>query len=78
MMEQTEEAPSLINAEEESCEKDKAWCLQRVGRDSDWLLLHEDSEVLVYRIPCFYLPECKHADVVMHPEVFLSTCVVHV
>lgn len=55
MMEQTEEAPSLINTEEESCGKDKVWCLQRVGRDCDWLLLHEDSEVHVYRTNRFYL-----------------------
>lgn len=49
MMEKTEEPPSS-NTEEESSEKDKIWCLQRVGRDCDWLHLLEDSEVHVYRI----------------------------
>lgn len=48
MMEKTEEPPSL-NTEEESSEKDKIWCLQRVGRDCDWLHLSEDSEVHVHR-----------------------------
>lgn len=48
MMEKTEEPPSL-NTEEETSEKDKIWCLQRVGRDCDWLRLFEDSEVHVYR-----------------------------
>lgn len=48
MMEKTEEPPSL-NTEEESSEKDKIWCLQRVGRDCDWLHLSEDSEVSVGR-----------------------------
>lgn len=48
-MEKTEEPPSL-NTEEESSEKDKIWCLQRVGRDCDWLHLSEDSEVHVHRI----------------------------
>lgn len=44
MMEKTEEPPS-INTEEEGSGKDKIWCLQRVGRDHDWLHLFEDSEV---------------------------------
>ncbi|XP_067274348.1 E3 ubiquitin-protein ligase rnf8 isoform X2 [Pseudorasbora parva] len=48
MMEKTEEPPSL-NTEEEGSEKDKIWCLQRVGRDCDWLRLFEDSEVSVGR-----------------------------
>ncbi|ROL43035.1 E3 ubiquitin-protein ligase rnf8 [Anabarilius grahami] len=48
MMEKTEEPPSL-NTEEESSGKDKIWCLQRVGRDCDWLHLLEDSEVSVGR-----------------------------
>ncbi|XP_050995483.1 E3 ubiquitin-protein ligase rnf8 isoform X2 [Labeo rohita] len=48
MMEKTEEPPSS-NTEEEGSEKDKIWCLQRVGRDRDWLHLSEDSEVSVGR-----------------------------
>uniref|UniRef100_A0A8C1Z0Z4 E3 ubiquitin-protein ligase CHFR n=1 Tax=Cyprinus carpio TaxID=7962 RepID=A0A8C1Z0Z4_CYPCA len=48
MMEKTEEPPSL-NTEEEGSEKDRIWCLQRVGRDRDWLRLFEDSEVSVGR-----------------------------
>uniref|UniRef100_A0A672RBG8 FHA domain-containing protein n=1 Tax=Sinocyclocheilus grahami TaxID=75366 RepID=A0A672RBG8_SINGR len=47
-MEKTEEPPSL-NTEEEGSEKEKIWCLQRVGRDRDWLRLSEDSEVSVGR-----------------------------
>lgn len=57
MMEKTEEPPSL-NTEEESSEKDKIWCLQRVGRDCDWLHLSEDSEVHVYRINSMNLYMC--------------------
>lgn len=49
MEKQTERAPSLLNTEEKSCSKDKVWCLQRVGRDCDWLHLSEDSEVSVGR-----------------------------
>lgn len=48
MMEKTEEPPSL-NTEEEGSEKDKIWCLQRVGKDRDWLHLFEGSEVSVGR-----------------------------
>ncbi|XP_026097055.1 E3 ubiquitin-protein ligase rnf8-like isoform X1 [Carassius auratus] len=48
MMEKSEEPPS-INTEEEGSGKDKIWCLQRVGRDHDWLHLFEDSEVSVGR-----------------------------
>lgn len=47
-MEKTEEPPSSNN-EEDSPAKEKIWCLQRVGRDSDWLRLFEDSEVSVGR-----------------------------
>lgn len=46
MMEKTEEPPSL-NTEEEGSEKDQIWCLQRVGKDRDWLHLFEGSEVHV-------------------------------
>lgn len=59
MEKQTEEAPSLLNTEEESCAKDKVWCLQRVGRDCDWLHLSEDSEVLV----CLYLSLYAHIQI---------------
>ncbi|XP_043076273.1 E3 ubiquitin-protein ligase rnf8 isoform X2 [Puntigrus tetrazona] len=48
MMEKTEEPPSS-NTEEEGSEKDKIWCLQRVGKDRDWLHLFEGSEVSVGR-----------------------------
>ncbi|XP_051511575.1 E3 ubiquitin-protein ligase rnf8-like [Myxocyprinus asiaticus] len=48
MMVKTEEPPSL-NTEEETSAKDKIWCLQRVGRDCDWLQLFEDSEVSIGR-----------------------------
>lgn len=54
MMEKTEEPPSL-NTEEEGSEKDRIWCLQRVGRDRDWLRLFEDSEVRVCSINVFIL-----------------------
>ncbi|TRY60406.1 hypothetical protein DNTS_007168 [Danionella cerebrum] len=47
-MQKTEEPPPS-NTEDEICEKEKIWCLQRVGRDSDWLRLSEDSEVSVGR-----------------------------
>uniref|UniRef100_A0A8C1Y594 E3 ubiquitin-protein ligase CHFR n=1 Tax=Cyprinus carpio TaxID=7962 RepID=A0A8C1Y594_CYPCA len=48
MMENTKEPPSL-NTEEKGSEKDEIWCLQRVGRDRDWLHLFEGSEVSVGR-----------------------------
>ncbi|XP_051953968.1 E3 ubiquitin-protein ligase rnf8-like isoform X2 [Xyrauchen texanus] len=48
MMENSEKPPSL-DTEEESSAKDKIWCLQRVGRDCDWLQLFEDSEVSIGR-----------------------------
>ncbi len=53
-MEKTEEPPSL-NTEEEGSEKDKIWCLQRVGKDRDWLHLFEGSEVHVCWINLIYL-----------------------
>ncbi|XP_051952050.1 E3 ubiquitin-protein ligase rnf8-like isoform X1 [Xyrauchen texanus] len=48
MMEKNEVPPSL-NTEEECSAKDDIWCLQRVGRDCDWLQLFEDSEVSIGR-----------------------------
>lgn len=46
MMEKTGDPPSL-NTDEECSKNDKIWCLQRVGRDRDWLHLFEASEVNV-------------------------------
>lgn len=47
MEEGANEAPSLSpeEGEENSTQNAKIWCLKRVGKNSGWLRLFEDTEV---------------------------------